>query len=36
MRGASWVVVEQDEPAKGDTRLKSVELSREYLRKLGW
>lgn len=34
--GASWVVVEQDEPAKGDTRLKSVELSREYLRKLGW
>lgn len=34
--GAEWVVVEQDEPAKGATRLESVKLSREYLASLGW
>ncbi len=34
--GSEWVVVEQDEPAAGDTRLNSVKLSRDYLKKLGW
>ena len=34
--GSEWVVVEQDEPATGDTRLNSVKLSRDYLKKLGW
>lgn len=34
--GAQWVVVEQDNPAKGDTPLNSVKLSREYLATLGW
>ena len=34
--GAEWVVVEQDSPAKGDTPLNSVTLSREYLKTLGW
>ncbi len=34
--GASWVVVEQDSPAKNDTPLNSVKLSREYLRTLNW
>lgn len=34
--GALWVVVEQDNPAKGDTPLNSVKLSREYLSTLGW
>ena len=34
--GAKWVVVEQDNPAKGDTELNSVKLSREYLATLGW
>lgn len=34
--GAQWVVVEQDNPAKGDTPLNSVKLSREYLKSLGW
>ncbi len=34
--GSEWVVVEQDEPSKGETRLQSVEMSREYLRSLGW
>jgi hypothetical protein len=34
--GAQWVVVEQDSPAKGDTPLNSVTLSREYLKTLGW
>ncbi len=34
--GAKWVVVEQDSPAKGDTPLNSVKLSREYLRTLNW
>ncbi len=34
--GAEWVVVEQDNPAKGDTPLNSVKLSREYLKTLGW
>lgn len=33
--GAEWVVVEQDSPAKGDTSLNSVKLSREYLKTLG-
>jgi sugar phosphate isomerase/epimerase len=34
--GAEWVVVEQDSPAKDDTPLNSVTLSREYLKTLGW
>ena len=34
--GAQWVVVEQDSPAKGETPLNSVTLSREYLKTLGW
>ncbi len=34
--GAQWVVVEQDSPAKGDTPVNSVTLSREYLKTLGW
>ena len=34
--GSQWVVVEQDEPSGGSTRLESVKLSREYLSTLGW
>lgn len=34
--GAKWVVVEQDSPAKDDTPLNSVKLSREYLKTLCW
>ncbi len=34
--GAQWVVVEQDEPSNGNTRLESVKLSRDYLSTLGW
>lgn len=34
--GAAWVVVEQDQPAKGATAMESAKLSREYLKKLGW
>ncbi len=34
--GAKWVVVEQDSPAKGDTPMNSVKLSREYLKTLCW
>lgn len=34
--GAKWVVVEQDEPSKGESRIESVKLSREYLASLGW
>ncbi len=34
--GAEWVVVEQDSPAKGNTPVNSVTLSREYLKTLGW
>lgn len=34
--GAQWVVIEQDSPAKGDTPLNSVKLSREYLKTLNW
>ncbi len=34
--GSEWVIVEQDNPAKGETSLNSVKLSRDYLRSLGW
>ena len=34
--GAEWVVVEQDNPAKGETPENSVRLSREYLKTLNW
>ena len=34
--GAQWVVVEQDRPAKGQTPVQSAEISREYLKSLGW
>jgi len=34
--GAKWVVVEQDEPSQGNTRMQSAKMSRDYLRTLGW
>ncbi len=34
--GAEWVVVEQDNPAKGETPENSVRISREYLKTLNW
>ena len=34
--GAEWVIVEQDSPAKGQTPMQSVRISRETLRRLGW
>ena len=34
--GAEWVVVEQDEPSGGLTRMESAKQSRDYLLSLGW
>jgi len=34
--GAGWVVVEQDEPSMGLSRMESIKASREYLKSLGW
>lgn len=34
--GAEWVVVEQDQPDAGHTELECAQLSRSFLRKLGW
>ena len=34
--GERRAFVEQDDPAKGATRLESVKLSREYLQTLSW
>ncbi len=34
--GASWVVVEQDEPSMGLSRMDSIKASREYLASQGW
>ena len=34
--GASWVVVEQDEPSMGLSRMESIKASREYLASQGW
>jgi sugar phosphate isomerase/epimerase len=34
--GASWVVVEQDKPADGQTEMESAQLSRNYLKTLGY
>lgn len=34
--GAEWVIVEQDNPAKGQTPMQSIRISREFLRRLGW
>jgi len=34
--GASWVVVEQDEPSMGLARMECITKSREYLKTLGW
>jgi len=34
--GAPWIVVEQDRPASGQTQMESAELSREYLKKIGY
>ncbi len=34
--GAEWVIVEQDEPAKGESRIDSVKQSIEYLKSLDW
>lgn len=34
--GAKWLVVEQDEPSMGLSRMESIMVSREYLRTLGY
>ena len=34
--GANWVVVEQDQPDKGHEELECAEISRSFLKKLGW
>ena len=34
--GAEWVIVEQDEPSMGLSRMECIAKSRENLRKLGW
>lgn len=34
--GAKWVVVEQDNPDKGNTELNAAKMSREYLKSIGW
>ena len=34
--GAQYVVVEQDEPSMGLSRMDSIKTSREYLKSLGW
>ena len=34
--GAQYVVVEQDEPSMGLSRMDSIKASREYLKSLGW
>lgn len=34
--GAKWVVVEQDEPSMGLSRMESIMVSREYLRTVGY
>ncbi len=34
--GAEWVVVEQDNPSMGKTPIECAEMSRNYLKTLGW
>ncbi|MBQ3519028.1 MAG: sugar phosphate isomerase/epimerase [Clostridia bacterium] len=34
--GAQWVVVEQDQPDKGHEELQCAQISRDFLKKLGW
>ena len=34
--GAKWLVVEQDEPSMGKTRLECAEMSRAYLKTIGY
>ena len=34
--GAQWVIVEQDEPSMGLSRMDSIQTSREYLKSIGW
>ncbi len=34
--GAKYVVVEQDEPSMGLSRMDSIKTSREYLKSIGW
>ncbi len=34
--GAEWLVVEQDEPSMGLSRMESIMVSREYLRTIGY
>ena len=34
--GAQYVVVEQDEPSMGLSRMDSIKTSREYLKSIGW
>ena len=34
--GAGWVVVEQDEPSMGLSRMESIKASREYLKSVGY
>ena len=34
--GAGWVVVEQDEPTAGMTRIECITKARENLKSVGW
>ena len=34
--GAKWVVVEQDQPDKGHEELQCAQISRDFLKQLGW
>lgn len=34
--GASWLVMEQDEPSMGLSRMESILVSREYLKSVGY
>jgi hypothetical protein len=34
--GATWVIVEQDRPANGQTPMESAKLSRDYLKSIGY
>ncbi len=34
--GAEWVIVEQDEPSMGLSRMDCIKTSREYLKSIGW
>ena len=34
--GAGWVIVEQDEPSMGLTRMECITKARENLKSVGW